>query len=85
MTVELIYLESAAHSNENLLRVKGDRKKYLSIAKALIAYAFHVSLESGYGGVLVFKAKSDRLLEYYMSEFGAVQVGRYDPYRLVIW
>ena len=47
--------------------------------------AVSVSLESGYGGVLVFKAKNDELLEYYMKEFGAAQVGRYDPYRLVIW
>jgi len=31
------------------------------------------------------RQKNDELLEYYMKEFGAAQVGRYDPYRLVIW
>lgn len=85
LAVEIVYLENAAHSNANLLREKGADKKYLGIAKALNAYAIQVSLEAGYEGVLVFKAKSDKLLEYYMSEFGAKQVGRYDPYRLVIW
>ena len=78
-------MESAAHSNANLLHAKGEPKKYTGIAKALTAYAASVSLEAGYGGVIVFKAKTDRLLEYYIKEFGAMQVGRYDPYRLIIW
>ena len=85
LAVEIIYIESAAHSNANLLHKTGTEKKYVDIARALFAYAVSVSLEAGYGGVLVFKAKNDDLLEYYMKEFGAVQVGRYDPYRLVIW
>ena len=35
--------------------------------------------------MLFFKAKTDELREHYMREFGAMPVGRYDPYRLVIW
>lgn len=85
LAVEIIYIESAAHSNTNLLRKKGEDKRYLNIARALIAYAVKISIEAGYGGVLLFKAKTDELLEYYKREFGAVQVARYDPYRLVIW
>ena len=34
---------------------------------------------------LYFKAKTDELREYYIREFRAAPVGRYDPYRLVIW
>ena len=34
---------------------------------------------------MLFKAKTDTLLRYYIREFGARQVGRYDPFRLVIW
>ena len=83
--VEIIYIENAAHSNANLLHTTGGGKKYVDIARALFAFAVNVSLDSGYGGVLVFKAKNDELLEYYKKEFGAVQVGRYDPYRLAIW
>ena len=36
-------------------------------------------------GVLVFKAKTSELVEYYIREFGASHVGSYDPFRLVIW
>jgi hypothetical protein len=42
-------------------------------------------MEAGFDGVLYFKAKTDELREYYIREFGASPVGRYDPYRLVIW
>ena len=85
LAVEIVYLESAVHSNANLLHAKGEHKKYIGIAKALTAYAVSVSMEAGYGGVVVFKAKTDRLLEYDIREFGARQAGRYDPYRLIIW
>ena len=66
-----------------------DKKELLTILSitlpGMLAGAFLKNALAGYGGVLVFKAKNDNLLEYYMKEFGAVQVGRYDPYRLVIW
>ena len=39
----------------------------------------------GFDGVLVFRAKTTELLDYYQREFGARQVGAYDPFRLVIW
>lgn len=85
LAVEVIYLESAPHSNANLLHATGDRKKYTGIAKALFAYAVQVSMESGFDGVLIFKAKTSELLDYYVREFGARQVAAYDPFRLVIW
>lgn len=85
LAVEVIYLESTRHSNANLLHATGTHKRYIGIAKALFAYAVQVSLEAGFGGVLVFRAKTSDLLEYYQREFGAWQVGAYDPFRLVIW
>lgn len=85
LAVEIIYIESAHHSNANLLRMEGGQKRYTGIAKALFAYAVQVSLEAGCDGVLVFKAKNSDLLDYYMREFGARQVGSYDPFRLVVW
>ena len=48
-------------------------------------YAVSISMENGYDGVLVFKAKTSELVEYYIREFGASHVGSYDPFRLVIW
>ncbi|MDO5595054.1 MAG: hypothetical protein Q4G01_09645 [Eubacteriales bacterium] len=85
LAVELIYLESARHSNANLLHAEGGSKRYYGIAKALFAYAVQTSMDAGFDGVLVFKAKTSELLEYYMKEFGARQVSTYDPFRLVIW
>ena len=85
LAVELIYMESARHSNANLLHAEGGRKRYYGIAKALFAYAVQVAMDAGFDGVLVFKAKTSDLLEYYMKEFGARQVAAYDPFRMVIW
>ena len=85
LAVEIIYLESAGHSNANLLHTKGGQKKYIGIAKALFAYAASVSVKAGFGGVLFFKAKTSDLREYYIREFGAMPLGSYDPFRLIIW
>ena len=85
LAVEIIYVESADHSNANLLHKIGGEKKYIGIARALFAYAVSISMENGYDGVLVFKAKTSELVEYYIREFGASHVGSYDPFRLVIW
>ena len=83
--LEVLYMESARHSNANLLHEIGGEKKYIGIARALFAYAVSISMENGYDGVLVFKAKTSELVEYYIREFGASRVGSYDPFRLVIW
>ena len=85
LAVEIIYVESADHSNANLLHEIGGEKKYIGIPRALFAYAVSLSMENGYDGVLVFKAKTSELVEYYIREFGASPVGSYDPFRLVIW
>ena len=85
LVVEILYLENARHSNANLLRVEGGQKKYIGIAKALFAYAVQVSLDAGFDGILILKAKTSELLNYYMEKFGARQVASYDPFRLVIW
>lgn len=85
LAVEVIYMENARHSNANLLRTENKRKKYTGVGKALFAYAVQISLDAGFDGVLVFKAKTSDLLDYYMQEFGARQVAAYDPLRLVIW
>lgn len=85
LAVEILYLENARHSNANLLHSEGGSKKYVGIAKALFAYAIQISLDTGFDGVLIFKAKTSELLSYYIEKFGARQVASYDPYRLVIW
>lgn len=32
-----------------------------------------------------FQDKNDRLVDYYIHEFGACHAGSYDPFRLIIW
>lgn len=39
LAVEVIYMESARHSNANLLHAEGGHKRYYGIGKALFAYA----------------------------------------------
>lgn len=85
LAVEIIYMESAGHSNANLLHRKGEQKKYIGIARALFAYAVKISLDAGFGGVVFFRAKTTELRQYYMKEFGAVPLGQYDPFRLILW
>lgn len=85
LAVEVIYVESAGHSNANLLKGTSGRKRYNGIAKALFAYAAKVSLDAGFGGVLFFKAKTTELRAYYMRVLGATTLGHYDPFRMIIW
>ena len=85
LAVEIIYLESARHSNANLLHAEGGHKRYYGIAKALFAYAVQVSVDAGFDGVLVFKAKTSKLLDYYARAFGARRAAAYDPFRMIIW
>ena len=84
LAVEIIYVESARHSNANLLSAEGGHKKYIGIAKALFAYAIQVSFDNHFDGVLYFRAKSSELAEYYRTRFGAIAPVRYDPFRMLI-
>lgn len=85
LAVEIIYIESARHSNANLLRSGDNPKKYIGIAKALFAYAVDISIAAGFDGIVVFKAKTSELVKYYIKEFGAKHAGSYDPFRLILW
>lgn len=84
LAVEILYLESARHSNANLLHAEGKQKKYVGIAKALFAYAIQLSLDHHFDGVLYFRAKTSELVDYYKKAFGAIAPVRYDPFRLLI-
>ncbi len=85
LAVEVIYFENARRSNANLIHIRIGCKHYIGIAKPLFADAVRVSMEAGFESVLVFRARTGKLLNYYQREFGAQQVSAYDPFRLVIW
>ena len=84
LAVEILYVESARHSNANLLRAEGGHKRYVGIARALFAHAAQVSFDHGFDGVLYFRAKTTELVEYYSKEFGAIAPMRYDPFRMLL-
>lgn len=84
LAVEILYVESARHSNANLLHTEGGHKRYVGIARALFAYAAQVSFDHGFDGVLYFRAKTTELVEYYSKEFGAIAPMRYDPFRMLL-
>ena len=44
-------MESARHSNANLLHETGEAKRYIGIVKAIFAYAVQISREAGFDGV----------------------------------
>ena len=67
LAVEVLYMESARHSNANLLHATGEAKRYIGVAKAMFAYAVQISKEAGFDGVLIFRAKASELLEYYSN------------------
>ena len=67
------------------MRARASQKKYIGIVKALFVYAISISKDAGFDGVLVFKAKTTELVDYYIREFGACHAGSYDPFRLIIW
>lgn len=85
LVAEIIYAESARHSNANLLHAEGGYKRYYEIAEALFAYAVQVSLNAEFDSALVFKAETSDLLDYYAGEFCARRAAAYDPFRMIIW
>ena len=84
-SIILVLDYSQPESNANLLHMTAHAKKYTGIAKALFAYAVQQSMQHGYDGVVLYKAKTATLLKYYIHAFGARPVSRYDPFRLVLW
>lgn len=65
--------------------MEGGYKRYYEIAKTLFVYAVQVSLDAGFDGILVFKAKTSDLLDYYAQAFGARWAAAYDPFWMIIW
>lgn len=74
------YIESAPCSNPNMT----DRKAYLGIGAALLAFGIQLSIDYGYGGTIFLKAKTSELREYYIRSFGAIPFSRRDPFLLLI-
>lgn len=61
--IELHLIELASQN-------KGESKKYLGVARHLVAFACKIAFDMGFDGYIAFTAKT-RLIEHYEKAFGA--------------
>ncbi len=74
------YIESAPTSNPTITQ----KKKYLGVGAALLAFGIQLSVDYGYGGAIYLKAKTSEIREHYIRDFGAIPFSRRDPFLLLI-
>lgn len=78
--VAVEYIESAPSSNPTQTR----SRKFRGIGAALLAFGIQHSIDYGYGGTIYLKAKTSKLREHYIQNFGAIPFSRFDPFMLLI-
>ena len=74
LIVHIVYMESQPQSNPTMT----DIRKYTGIGRLLIAYGIKLSVDNGFGGDVVLKAKSSELEQHYINDFGAVKLPVFD-------
>ena len=72
--VYIVYMESEPHSNPTLT----NRRKYRGIGRVLIAQGIRLSVDSGFGGDVVLRAKTPQLENHYIEDYGAVKLPTFD-------
>ena len=70
LAVEVLYMESARHSNANLLHATGEAKRYIGIAKAMFTYA--VGAYDPFRLVLWEDAAEALISEYRRDEYESI-------------
>ena len=78
--VAVEYIESAPNSNPTLT----SSRKFRGIGAVLLAFGIQLSIDYGYGGTIYLKAKTSRLREHYIQDFGAIPFSHVDPFMLLI-
>ena len=78
--VAVEYIESAPNSNPTLT----SSRKFRGIGAALLAFGIQLSIDYGYGGTIYLKAKTTRLREHYIQDFGAIPFSHVGPFMLLI-
>lgn len=73
--VHIIYMESQPESNPT---IAGNKRKYLGIGSALVAFGIKLSVDHGFGGEVSFEAKTTELAKHYEKDFGALPLGNYE-------
>ena len=81
VAIEILYIESHPESNPTITK----QKKYLGIGKAMIAFGIALSCNHGCEGCVVFEAKTSKLAEHYIHDFGAIPLSSFGgPQRFML-
>lgn len=75
LVVYIIYMEAQPESNPTITPVN---RKYRGIGSMLIAYGIKLSIDNGFDGDVVLRAKTSELADHYVKDFGAVKLPSYD-------
>ena len=67
-------MESEPNSNPTLTY----ERKYRGIGRVLIAQGIRLSVDNGFGGDVVLRAKTPQLEGHYVEEYGAVKLPSFD-------
>lgn len=79
-----VYLSWGCVAPQNNIWKYG-KKRFCGVGGHLIAIASEISVKHGYEGYIVSEAMNRQLLEYYISEFGAIRLPGIDhPYRFML-
>lgn len=71
LVVHIVYMEAQPESNPTM---DGGSPKYTEIGRMLIAFGIKLSIDNGFGGDVVLRAKTTELARHYTKDFGAVRV-----------
>ena len=74
LTVYIVYMESHPESNPTMAK----NRKYTGIGRLLIAYGIKLSVDNGFGGDVILRAKTTELEKHYIKDFGAVRLPSFD-------
>lgn len=74
LVVHIVYMESQPESNPT---INTEGRKYGGIGKVLLAFGIKLSIDSGFGGDIIFEAKTPELAMHYVKDFGAVPLPRF--------
>lgn len=74
LIVYIVYMESHPESNPTMTTAR----KYTGIGRLLIAYGIKLSVDNGFGGDVVLRAKTNELERHYVKDYGAVKLPSFD-------
>ncbi len=85
LVVHIVYMEAEPNSNPTITFPAAERM-YHGIGSLLVAYGIKLSIDNGFGGDVVLRAKTTELEEHYIHDFGAVRLPSVDSFapRLLI-